>query len=129
MRSFPHEGLCDWQFYSMLEGGTAVVFNDLDIPFDPIIDIASSFKLIYLQSPLFELAIDKGKLLICTLNLDPRDISAKYLLDRILIYAQSEEFAPRNSIKTEDLVQIMNSKYGPYGIKHTDMAFDPNAQL
>ncbi len=129
MHSFPHEGLCDWQFYSMLEGGTAVVFNDLDIPFDPIIDIASSFKLIYFQSPLFELAVEKGKLLVCTLNLDPRDVSAKYLLDRILIYSQSEEFAPRNSITTKDLLRIMNSKYGPYGVKDTDMAYDPKAQL
>ena len=55
VRDVPHDGYCDWQFYSMLEGGSAVVFNELEIPFDPIIGVVSSFKLIRKQANLFEL--------------------------------------------------------------------------
>ncbi len=112
----------------MLENGNAIVFNDIDLPFDPIIEVVSTFKLIYKQAALFEFAVGRGKLLICTLHLDINDVAAMYLLDKFLRYVQSEHFNPGNSIKIADLEHIMRSEYGPYGILSTDMAFDPNAQ-
>jgi hypothetical protein len=63
MRSFPHDGYCDWQFYSLLERGSAVNFNGLNVPFDPIIEIVSSFKSIVKQASLFEWRVGEGKLL------------------------------------------------------------------
>jgi hypothetical protein len=126
---FPHEGFCDWQFSAMLENSQAIVFNDLQIPFDPIIELASSFKLIYKQASLFELAVGKGKLLVCTLNLREADPAACYLSGLLLRYAKSEEFRPRNKISCDDLIRIQKTPFGPYGVDHTDMAFDPNAQM
>ncbi len=126
---FPHEGFCDWQFYSMLENSQAVVFDDLDIPFDPIIEVASSFKLIYKQASLFEFSVGSGKLLVCTLNLSGEDAATKYFSSQILHYAQSDDFKPCNKIECEDLIRIRNTKFGPYGVANTDMAYDPNAQL
>ena len=129
MRRFPHDGYCDWQFYSMLEGGSAVVFNELGLPFDPIIEVVSSFKLIYRQANLFELRVGNGQLLVCTMNLDPADPAARYMLDSILGYAQGDEFRPRSSVEVDAVKSLLGKDYGPVGSFVTDMAYDPNAQL
>ena len=98
MRNFPHEGYCDWQFYSMLERGSAVNFNELNVPFDPIIETVSSFKLIIKQANLFEWKVGEGKVLVSTLNLDLSDPATAYLLDRMIEYVQGRDFAPRTTV-------------------------------
>ncbi len=126
---FPHEGFCDWQFYSMMKGGSTIVFDDLDIPFNPIIEFASSWKLIYKQSVLSEYRVGGGKLLICSLNLSQDEPAVRYFRKLILDYVKSDEFQPADEISTDDLMRIKHAKFEEYGIPHTDMAFDPNAQL
>ncbi len=126
---FPHEGFCDWQFYSMMKGGATIVFDDLDIPFNPIIEFASSWKLIYKQSVLSEYHVGDGKLLICSLNLSQNEPAVRYFRKLILDYVKCDEFQPADEISVDDLMRIKNTKFEEYGIPHTDMAFDPNAQL
>ena len=110
MRRFPHESYCDWQFYAMLEGGTAVNFNNLEVPFDPIIDVVSSFKLIRKQSNLFEWKVGKGRLLVATLNLDLSDPAAAYLLDSIVAYVQGDEFNPRTCVDIKTIARLMGGE-------------------
>ena len=129
IKKFPHEGFCDWQFYSMLEGGNAVVFNRLDLPFNPIIEIVSTFKVVRKQAALFELQVEKGKLLVCTLNLFANDPAAKYLLNILMDYIESDEFCPRDTVSSMHLKELVNRKYEPVESCDTDQAFDPNAQL
>ncbi|MBI2842256.1 MAG: hypothetical protein HYX78_02535 [Armatimonadetes bacterium] len=125
MRGFPHDGWCDWQFYSMLEGGSAVVFNDVDIPFEPVVEVVSSFKYIRKQSSLFELAVGKGKLIVCTMKLDLSDPASAYLLDRVLSYAESEEFKPSQRASARELLRLLGADLGEISIHETDYADDP----
>src|SRR5207248_9665822 len=39
---FGHDGFCDWQFYQMLNDSHVVEFDDKRIPFEPILEVASS---------------------------------------------------------------------------------------
>ncbi|ASA21598.1 glycoside hydrolase family 2 protein [Paenibacillus donghaensis] len=103
MMEFPHEGFCDWQFYSMLEGAETVVFNDLEIPFDPIVEVVSSYKMIRKQSSLFELRVGEGRLLVCTLRFDEADCAARYLYYKMLNYMESNAFNPTSTIPPEKL--------------------------
>jgi hypothetical protein len=107
MRRFPHEGYCDWQFYAMLKGGSAVNFNDLEVPFDPIIDVVSSFKLIRKQANLFEWKVGEGRLLVATLTLDLSDPAAAYLLDSIVAYVQGGEFNPRTGVDIKTIARLI----------------------
>ena len=102
-RRFPHEGFCDWQFYSMLEQGSAVNFNELHAPFDPIIEVVSSFKLVIKQANLFEWKVGEGALLASTMNVDPSIPANAYLLDCMVEYLASDEFRPRSSVEAETL--------------------------
>ncbi len=128
MNDFPHEGFCDWQFYNMMEGGEAVVFNELNIPFKPIIEVVSSFKLIRKQASIFELGIGKGRLLVCTLNLTEKDPAAKYLLNRMVSYVNSNEFNPEFVMETNEMKKLISSNITIDYDFSTDEALDPNAK-
>lgn len=76
VREYPHDGYCSHQFYNMIEGAEAVYFNDLQIDFNPIIEVVSTYKMVRRQSVLFELKVGKGGLVVCTLNINQNDAAA-----------------------------------------------------
>jgi len=128
-RRFPHEGFCDWQFYGMLEGGRAVVFDTLPLAFDPIIEVMSSFKLMRKQAALFETRVGRGRLLVCTLHLDPADPAAAYLRHTMLAYAASDAFAPRTAADAAALLALTGEEQLHEDITPTDEGHDTRAQL
>jgi hypothetical protein len=128
---FPHEGFCSWQFYSMFTDGSAVNFNEINIPFNPIIEVASTYKDIVKQSCMFELKVGNGNLFVCSLNLNKEDAGAEYLKAMILKYAASSSFDPETFIELSTLKEIFDN-WTPESqekVKQTVQAFDPNAQL
>lgn len=110
MRRFPHDGYCDWQFYSMLQEGSAVNFTELEAPFAAILEVVSSFKLIRKQASLFEWKVGEGRLLVCTLNLDLTDPAAAYLLDTMLGYVQGDDFKPRQAVDAQTIARLKDGK-------------------
>ncbi len=128
MKNFPHEGFCDWQFYSMVDEGEAAVFGETDIPFKPIIEVVSSFKLIRKQASLFEMRIGEGKLLVCTLNISEGDPAAMYLLGEMTAYAKSEDFNPEVEVKPSDIIKLLGADVNIRYNFSTDEALDPNVK-
>lgn len=100
---FPHSGFCAKQFERMLNGGKAALLTGAPGLHNPIIDIASSYKNAQKEALLFEYRIEKGRLLVCTLNLEETDSAAAWLKSCILSYANSEAFAPKEAL---DLPQL-----------------------
>lgn len=104
MARFPHQGFCDWQFQSMLAGGRGVIFDEL--PFDPIIEFVSSYKMIVKQSAVFEWQVGAGRLLVCGLALPESDPAAMFLLREMLAYLSSEAFCPRVCLATDQVRRL-----------------------
>ncbi|MBI2842258.1 MAG: hypothetical protein HYX78_02545 [Armatimonadetes bacterium] len=127
-QAIPNDGYCDWQFYSMLTGGSAVVFNDTELPFDPIIDVVSSFKYIRKQSNLFELGVGRGRLLVCTMNLNLSDPASICMLDSILMYASGDTFAPKHTVTASKFASLISSDFGEMSIHETDITNDPRVK-
>jgi hypothetical protein len=100
---FPHEGFCDWQFYDLLNGSSAVLFDDPAIPFEPILEVASSYKLLKKQAAIFELGVGSGSLLVCSLNVRSDDPAGRYLLRNLIKYAASPDFKPTTKVRPESL--------------------------
>ena len=48
------DGWCDWHFAPLLDGSRAVVWDDLPMPFAPILEVVSSFKTIRRRAAVFE---------------------------------------------------------------------------
>lgn len=124
---FPHDGWVNWQFNSMFTGACAVVFNDLDVPFDPIIEVVSSYKFPVKQSCLFEVAVNNGRLLVCTLRFDRSDPASSHLLACILRYAGNDQaFSPRTRIDVSVLRGELGRDVRPDPAGTRDTSADDN---
>lgn len=102
-KDFPHEGFCGWQFRRLLEGGNAICFEQDDIPFHPIVDVASSHKYAIRQAAMFECQVGTGRLFVCAFHFADADPAAVWLRQRLLEYVQSDEFAPADQWTPEQL--------------------------
>lgn len=129
LRDFPHDGFCDWQFYPMIKGGGTIVFNDLELPFEPIVEIVSSYKLIRKQASIFELGVGKGGLLVCTLNLNSQDPGATALYNCMLHYISSDEFTPHNGVSKEWMQSLIENNHDLTVDFTTDECYDTGGQI
>jgi hypothetical protein len=98
MEDFPHKGYCGRQFEHMLNGSRSVVLEAEGLPHEPIIDIATAYKNVRREAMLAEYRVGGGKLLICSLRLTESDPAARWLKNRILAYAASENFHPAQAL-------------------------------
>ncbi|WP_168119857.1 sugar-binding domain-containing protein [Paenibacillus sp. HB172176] len=121
---FPHEGFCDWQFYRMVEGAETIVFDDISIPFDPIVEFVSGYKMIRKQSSLFELTVGEGRLLVCTLQIDEDDCGARFLYHHMLQYIDSGKHVPAKSAVPEALRTLIAESRSLEVDFSTDEGFD-----
>ncbi|MCK5805940.1 MAG: beta galactosidase jelly roll domain-containing protein [Lentisphaeria bacterium] len=129
LNQLPHAGWCDWQFAPLLNGGSAVVFNDLPLPFAPLLEVVSSFKTIRKQAALFEYRVGRGQLLVCTLNLPENDPGAVFLTAALKAYADSAQFQPQEELPADLLQQMCNASSADCTDSGTDQGFDQRAQV
>ncbi|MBR3792287.1 MAG: beta galactosidase jelly roll domain-containing protein [Clostridia bacterium] len=125
MKDFPHEGFCGWQFNQLMEKGNAVCFENDDVVFNPIIDVASSHKNIMKQSALFEFRALGGKLVVCSFDFKEDDPCADWLKKEILSYAMSNEFLPVDELDETHLDLLLSGKVKEDSTA-TNFAFNPN---
>ena len=128
-RQLPHRGFCDWNFQPMLNQGEAVQFDDLPTPFDPIVEVVSSFKDARKQAALFELRVGRGRLLVCSLGLSPDDPAAAHLLQQCIRYASSPAFDPAASLEPSLLRQLVHQTPQRQQLDATDQGHDTRATL
>lgn len=125
LEGLPHEGFCGWQFRRLLEGGSAVCFHDMSVPFDPIIEVASSHKYAIRQSILFEFNALKGRMLVCGFQFCDSDPAARWLKSRLICYMQSEAFAPLHTLD-EGHLDAMHHGTLIKAAENANRAFNPN---
>ena len=107
--AFPHDGFCGWQFRDMLNGGCSLSLDVKDLPFRPIIEIASSYKYARKEAVMFEYQGGGGKLIVCSLNLSDTDIGARWLKYVIYNYLE-KEFCPSEQISFDELRALCNTE-------------------
>ena len=108
LAGFPHDGFCGWQFRRLMEGGR-VVQLEAGVPFDPIIDVASSDKFPIRQSALFEYRIGDGRLLVCSFNFQNGDPASAWLKKRLSDYVAGDEFAPTLNLTPGELRAVVSA--------------------
>ena len=121
---FPHEGYCGWQFRRLMEGGRSVQL-EADVPFDPIVDIASSAKCPIRQAGLFEYRVGAGRLLVCSFKFLSSDPAANWLKNRLLEYAGSDVFAPPQELTPDQLAAVIDARLIS-GAKNSNVARNPD---
>jgi len=100
-------------------------FDRDEIPFDPIIDVASTYKRVYKQAALFELKVGRGVLIVCTFNIDPADPATVCLLDRCLArLATPESTEPKMNLPENVLYALLGVQHVAVAEFMTDQAYD-----
>ena len=108
LEGLPHDGYCGWQFRRLMEGGK-VVQLEADVPFDPVVDVASAVKFVIRQAAMFEYRVGSGRLLVCSFNFKGNDPAAAWLRARLVAYAGSSAFEPAQSISPEQLRAVIDA--------------------
>lgn len=125
MEEFPHEGFCSWQFRSMLDGGKSVVLDIANVPFKPLVEAVSTYKYVHKEAIVFEYKYGKGKMLVCTFNLQENDPASAWLKQRIISYVLSKDFDPEFTLSQEQMKALFNTN-PIYEAENTNMARNNN---
>ena len=108
LEGLPHEGFCGWQFRRLMQEGHAVQL-EAGVPFDPIIEVASSDKFLIRQAMLFEYKVGEGRLLVCSFAFNANDPAAAWLKAKLEAYASSDAFNPKQSLTPDRLRAVMDA--------------------
>lgn len=108
--TFPHEGFCDLQFLSLLQGVNRADLDALPVRVNPIVRSITDWRLGANAAYIYEVKIGKGGLLVTTLNFEEGLASkrpeAEWLLQELLSYCASGDFQPAAEIQPEFLRSI-----------------------
>ena len=124
LAGFPHEGFCGWQFRRLMEGAAAVQL-EAGVPFDPIVEVASSDKFLIRQALMFEYKVGEGRLLVCSFNFDDGDPATGWLKAGLAAYAGSDAFEPGLSLTREQLAAVIDAPLLK-AEKNNNVAANPN---
>ena len=97
----------------VLSPARAVVLNDLPAELAPIIQVVDQPLRNNREAVLFEAAVGRGRLLVCTLDVDShleRRIVARQLRYSLLSYAASERFRPAVEVRPEVLEFVLSPR-------------------
>ena len=109
----------------MLDGGSAIVLDMANIPFEPIVEAVSTYKFAHKEAIIFEYRVGKGRLLVSSFNFNESDPAARWLKAHILSYVDSEKFMPKNSL-TEDELKSLFASNPIFVEENTNMARNTN---
>ena len=123
---FEHDGFCSWPFFHIMNDASCIYYSpETAVPFQPIIEIVSSYKWIRKQAALAELLVGKGRLLISTFNLSANGPAEKWWFSNLLHYMESSDFNPAVCITLDELCTLFADGTSAAGI-NTNVAANAN---
>lgn len=104
--SFPTEGHTDWQWWSLTTQSTTLCLDSIYQEVTPLIECVDNFANNRRLSNLFEANCEKGKLIVCSMDLlrnQEQYPEKKQLLHSLISYMKSDAFAPAKQIELEKI--------------------------
>ena len=107
LEGMPCEGYCGWEFRRLIENGRAVQLEG-PVPFDPIVEMVTPERFPVRRAALFEYRVGKGRLLVSGFNMKGSAPEQVWLRNRLVAYAASDAFAPKDALSVQDLERLLN---------------------
>ncbi|MEN9841955.1 MAG: hypothetical protein RL376_1755 [Verrucomicrobiota bacterium] len=109
LADFPTETHSNWQWWDLVMGSRSLVLDATPASFRPIVQVIDNSDRNQKLGVLFEAKVDKGKLLVCTLDLLKKQDSpvARQMLYSLLQYGATA--SPRNTLSME----TVNTLFAP----------------
>ncbi len=125
--AFEHDGYCDWQFSDLMTDATCLWYTEnCRVPFEPIIDIASSYKWVRRQSLLSEFKVGKGRLLISTFNTAIQSPATEWWVNNLAKYMKSEKFEPKINLTLDELSTLFEKEDIQKAVANSNFARNEN---
>ena len=106
---FPTDFHSNWQWWPILRNGRVMILDNTPVDFLPIVQVIDNFERNHKPGVIFECKVGKGKLLVCSFNLENQVNypEARQLLHSILDYMNNNEFSPAEELGQEFLHKII----------------------
>jgi len=123
LAAFPTDTHTDWQWWDLVMGSRAMVLDATPSNYRPIVQTIDNFERNHKLAVLFEARVEKGKLLVCTLDLLHKQESpvARQMLHSLMKYSQSG-FNPKSVLPVETLNAIFAAA-GPARKRNPDGSY------
>lgn len=107
-KDFPTESHSNWQWWSLLKNGCAMILDDLPVELQPIVRVIDTFERNHRLAAAFECRVGNGKLILCSCNLlgQQEYPEAKQLLKSLLGYMTSDAFEPTVTVTHSSLEEM-----------------------
>lgn len=104
-KNFPTESYSDWQWWSIMRASRPLILNSLPKSYRPLIQVIDNIERNHKLGILFELAVGKGKILVCMTDLSrilqyPEGNQYRIALLR---YMKSDSFLPVQKVGWKEL--------------------------
>ncbi len=122
---FPTEFHSNWQWYDLIQGSRTMSLGDTPVEFRPLVQVIDNFARNQKLGNLFEARVDRGRLMVCTMDLSTRldqRPAARQFLAGLYSYLASERFQPAQELQLPTLDKlfaepVVNSRLAKLGAK------------
>jgi hypothetical protein len=107
--SFPTDAHTNWQWFSIVKASNAVILNETDKAYRPIVQVIDNLERNHKLGLVFEFKVGTGKLLVCAaqLNMIMQKPEAAQLYRSLLDYMKSGDFNPKFEIEKQQLIRML----------------------
>lgn len=110
LEAFPTDSYFDWQWTEIVKNARAINLDKLPKNLRPIVQPIDDWNRNYKLGLIFEAKVGRGKLLVSAADLEndlDKRLAARQLRASILNYMASGQFAPKVSVTSDELGQIL----------------------
>ena len=108
---FPTEEHTNWQWFPVISHSNPMILDNFSRAYQPIVQVIDNIERDHKLGLVFELAVDKGKLLVCMSDLERAKAypEGRQFYHSLLRYMQSADFQPQHQISFHDLMQLLTT--------------------
>lgn len=108
-RSFPTDFHTNWQWFPIVKQSYPLVLDHFPKGYRPIVQVIDNVERNHKLGLIFELAVGKGKLLVCMSDLEAVDDKpeVRQLYRSMLDYMASGDFNPKTAVSSGELVRLL----------------------
>ena len=111
-RSFPTDFHTNWQWFPIVKQSYPLVLDHFPKGYRPIVQVIDNIERNHKLGLIFELAVGKGKLLVCMSDLEAVDDKpeVRQLYRSMLDYMESGDFNPKTAVSSGELVRLLQMR-------------------
>ena len=109
--NFPTENHSNWQWWSIARNSRPMILNNTTADYKPLIQVVDNIERNHKLGLLYEYGVGKGKVLVCTTNLDAIQDTpeGRQYKNVILQYLKSSKFNPQHNLSWEEFQTLFTT--------------------